>query len=590
MKRFDGETLVADVSCIVLGALFAIALAVLAARLKEVQVQDTADYRYAYSRQAVRRVQLAGARGRILARGGEVLAGNRMSVSIVCDAAAFQEKTWNATVERIGKAIDAVAEVTRKPSPLDTDDIRRHVNRSLAMPLYVWRDVDHETLARFAENEELFEGFEAVVSEERHYPYGSVAAHLVGYVGRDRADAVAGDEKFNFFNPEMRGRAGVEHYYDSFLKGVPGESKLLVDARGFAIEETIVVEPRPGPDLTLTIDMRAQLAAEKELRGEKGACVVMDPRSGEVLAMVSAPGYDLNSFVPGITHDLYDRYMSDIGKPLLNRAAGGLYAPGSIFKPVVALAGLKLGYPPDETCECTGVYILGKMRIRCASRWGHGAVDMRSAIMKSCNPYFCNLGMDIGTNAIVSAAYELGLGAKTGIDFGLDSAGVIPDADWKMRTYGEKWFMGDLAQMSIGQGMLLVSPLQMARMAGAIGTGYLVTPKLLPGTGTERRKIGFSRRSLDVVRDGMRLVVTGGTGRRAGRGLAVDLCGKTGTAEIGKGETRRKNTWFIAYAPAREPSVAIAMLVENGDSGGGTAAPKARNVLAALFGERSDAQ
>ena len=588
MKRFDAETLTADVSCIVLGALFTVALAVLAVRLKEIQVKDTADYRYAYTRQAVRRVQLAGPRGRILARGGEVLAGNRKSVSIVCDAAAFQDKSWKGTVERIQKAIDAVAEVTRTPSPLDERDIRRHVNQSLAMPLYVWRDIDHETLARFSENEELFDGFEAVVSEERSYPYGTVAAHLIGYVGRDRADAVAGDEKFNFFHPEMRGRAGVEHYYDSFLKGVPGESKLLVDARGFAIEESVVVEPRPGPDLTLSIDMRAQLAAEKELRGEKGACVVMDPRNGEILAMVSAPGYNLNSFVPAISHDLYDRHVNDIGKPLLNRAAGGSYAPGSIFKPVVALAGLKLGYPPEQTYECTGVYALGKMRIRCASRWGHGPVDMRTGIMKSCNPYFCNLGMDIGTNAIVCAAHELGLGAKTGIDFGLDAAGVIPGADWKMRTYGEKWYTGDLAQMSIGQGMLLVSPLQMARMAGAIGTGYLVTPRLLPGQEIERRKINFSNHALGVVREGMRLVVTGGTGKRAGYNLAVDLCGKTGTAEIGKGETRRKNTWFIAYAPARDPVVSIAMLVENGDSGGGTAAPKARNVLAAIFGERSE--
>jgi penicillin-binding protein 2 len=587
MKRFDKESLTADVACIVLGVLFVICLAVLAVRLKEVQVKDTADYRYAYSRQAVRRVQLAGERGRILSRGGEVLAGNRKSVSIVCDAAAFQKKTWRATVESIQTAIKEVALLIGAGQGIGERSIRRHVNQSLAMPLAVWSDVDHTVLARFLENEDKIKGFSVVVSEERVYPYGAVASHLIGYVGRDRAETVAGDEKFNFFHPEMRGRSGVEHYYDSYLKGVPGESKLLVDARGFAIEENVVIEPRPGPDLTLSIDMKVQLAAEKELRGEKGACVVMDPRNGEILAMVSQPGYNLNSFVPGISHDLYDRYVNDPGKPLLNRAAGGSYAPGSIFKPVVALAGLKLGYPYAEKYECTGVYTLGKMHIRCANRWGHGPLDMPEAIMKSCNPYFCNLGMDIGTNAIVKAAHELGLGEKTGIDFGLDSSGVIPVADWKMRTYGEKWFMGDLAQMSIGQGMLLVSPLQMARMVGAIGTGYLVTPKLLPEAETIRRKVDFPKNALKVVREGMRRVVDGGTGKRAGKDLAVELCGKTGTAEIGKGEMRRKNTWFIAYAPRENPTVALAIIIENGDSGGGTAAPKARNILAAIFGERS---
>lgn len=587
MKRFDGESLAGDIACIVLGGVFAVALAVLAVRLKELQVHDAADYRYAYSRQAVRRVQLAGPRGRILARRGEVLAGNRKSVSIVCDAAAFQERTWKGTVDNIARAVESVSRTTLVASPLDKDDIRRHVERSLAMPLVVWRDIDHSVLARFSEKKDDHEGFDVFVSEERVYPYGAVAAHLIGYVGRDRADTVAGDAKINFFHPEMRGRSGIENYYDSFLKGVPGESELVVDARGFAMEETLVVPPRRGPDVTLTIDLPVQLAAEKELGGVKGACVVMDVRSGEILAMTSAPGYDLNTFIPGISHGLYDRYLKDPAKPLLNRAVGGLYTPGSIFKPIVALAGLKLGYPARGKYDCTGVYTLGMMRIRCASRWGHGPVDMRGAIMKSCNPYFCNLGLDIGTNAIVKAAREFGLGEKTGIDFGLDAAGTVPVGDWKMRTYGEKWFTGDLAQMSIGQGMLLVSPLQMARMAGALATGYLVTPRLLAGGSPVRRKVDFGKAALDEVREGMRLVVNGGTGRLGGEGLAVDICGKTGTAEIGKGATRRKNTWFIAYAPARDPRVAIALLVENGESGGGTAAPRARNVLAAIFGKRS---
>ena len=211
MKRFDKESLTADVACIVLGVLFVICLAVLAVRLKEVQVKDTADYRYAYSRQAVRRVQLAGERGRILSRNGEVLAGNRKDVSIVCDAAAFQKKTWKATVESIQKAVKDAASLIGARQEIDERYIKRHVNQSLAMPLVVWSDVDHAVLARFSENEDKIKGFSVVVSDERVYPYASVASHLIGYVGRDRAEAVAGDEKFNFFHPEMRGRSGVEH-------------------------------------------------------------------------------------------------------------------------------------------------------------------------------------------------------------------------------------------------------------------------------------------------------------------------------------------------------------------------------------------
>jgi penicillin-binding protein 2 len=211
---------------------------------------------------------------------------------------------------------------------------------------------------------------------------------------------------------------------------------------------------------------------------------------------------------------------------------------------------------------------------------------MRTALKKSCNPYFCNLAQEIGTNAVIGAARELGFGEKTGVDFGIDMAGTVPDAEWKMRQYRERWYFGDLLQMSIGQGMLLSSPLQMARLAGAIGTGWLVTPRLKADLPCERRRIAFSDGHLAVVREGMRMVVDGGTGRRAGEGVSVEISGKTGTAEVGRGENRRKNTWFIAYAPSRNPTVAVAMVVEDGESGGGTAAPKVGEILKEIFNDR----
>ena len=576
---------------VVLALVFVLGLLHLGFRLWDVQVDAAADYGYASARQSVRRVQVGGERGRILDRRGNVLAGNRTSYSVVCHPASFQQRTWEATVDRIVEAVSNMAAVVGRPSPLDRRSIRRHVNQSLAMPLDVWRDISEQEVARVAEHALESPGFAIRETSERIYPQGSVGAHLLGYVGRDKGDLEAGDEKYSFYAPELRGRAGIENYYDSYLRGVSGERKLLVDARGFAIREWSVVEPKPGPDLTLTIDLSVQRAAERQLEGRKGACAVVDPRTGDVLALASAPGFDPNAFVPVLSRERYERYASDPLKPLLNRVCGGTYAPGSTFKPVVALAGLAIGFPDSVRYDCTGVFELGSMQLRCASRWGHGKLDIRQALMKSCNPFFCNLGLDIGTNAVCAAARAFGLGAGTGLDFCIDGAGTVPDAEWKMQTYGEKWFQGDLAQMSIGQGMLLVTPLQMALVAGAIGTGFRVTPHLKAGSVSERRPLPFASEHLAVVRDGMRMVVNGdgevrGTGWRGGDGVAVSVSGKTGTAEVGRGATRRKNTWFIAYAPSENPSVAVALVIENGDSGGGTAAPCVAEILKRIFGAK----
>ena len=583
------ESSVGTLACWLVAAMFAVGFVHLVANLRDVQVTGAADYNYASSRQSVRRVQTAGLRGRILGRGGEILAGNRPSLSIVCLPESFEKRSWSNTVAAIGRAVEAVGVAIGLKSPLTERAISRHVSQSLALPLFVWRDVGEKELAFFCEHERDFPGFAVMETAERTYPGGALASHVVGYVGRDRGEALAGDEKFSYFASEMRGRSGLEAYYDGFLRGVPGERKLLVDARGFAIRGWTVVDSQPGPDLVTTLDLRVQRAAELQLRGEKGACVVMDPRNGEVLALASAPGFDLNAFVPALSSATYARYTEDPAKPLLNRACGGAYAPGSTFKPVTALAALLAGYPPDEEYNCTGSFACGGMTLHCMSRWGHGPLDVRHALMKSCNPFFCNLGMGIGTNAFRRAARAFGLGARTGLDLGVDRAGVVPDGEWKMRTYGERWYPGDLAQMSIGQGMLLATPLQMARVAGAIGTGRLVTPHLRRDASVESSPLPFPEEHLRVVREGMRMVVAGdgpvrGTGWRAGEGVSVPVSGKTGTAEVGTGERRRKNAWFLAYAPSDAPVAAVALVVENGESGGGMAAPKVCEILKTLFG------
>ena len=573
---------------LVAGAVFAAGLLHLAVRLHEVQVETAADYNYASARQSIRRVRIGGARGRILDRNGRVLADNRTSLSLVCHPSFFQQRTWEGTAAGMREAIAGVERVIGRPASVTDAMVRRHVDRLLPLPLTVWRNLDAGELARFCEREANFPGFSVQESEERVYPRGESAAHALGWVGATVADAeAAGDERFYFIAPELHGKSGIEYQYDTFLSGVPGERKVLVDARGFAIRDWTVVEPKKGPDLALTLDADVQSLVERQLVGVRGACVVLDPRSGEILALASAPAFDPNTVR---RPDRYRALAEDPAKPLLDRAAGGAYAPGSTFKPVTALAALSVGYPADGTYVCEGVFTLGEMRLHCARRWGHGEMDLRHALMLSCNPFFCNLGLEAGTNVLCATARAFGLGRRTGVDLGVDSAGVVPDEGWKMRTYREKWYMGDLAQMSIGQGMLLVSPLQMALVAGALGTGYRVTPHLKAGLKSDRSPLPFPAEHLALVREGMRMVVAGdgetrGGGWRCGEGLAVPVSGKTGTAEVGRGATRRKNTWFIAFAPSDNPRVALALVVENGESGGATAAPRANAILKGIFGE-----
>ena len=571
-----------------LGVVVLAALAHLAVNLRGVQVDGAAEYSYSGARQSLRRVQTAGIRGRILARDGSSLAENRACVSIVCDAAPLRAKTYLKTADNIEASLVRLSDLLGREIPLAHTNIYHHVKSQTAVPLVIWRNLGEDDIARFAENSRLFPGFSLSCSAQRRYPMGAAVGHLTGYVGRSRGNAVAGDQRFYSYAPEMVGRAGLEAYYDDYLRGVSGDDRVLVDSLGYAVRHWTVVAPQKGPDLVITIDPKLQLAAMRELSGCRGACVVMDPRNGEVLAMASSPSFDPNVFVPFITDEEYSRLRDDSQLPLLNRAVNGTYAPGSTFKPITAIAGLSLGYPELHRYECSGVYQLAELSLRCSRRWGHGELDLRHALMASCNPFFCNLGMDVGTNQLLSVARDFGLGSRTGIDFPAEPSGVVPDAEWKWKNYRERWYPGDLAQLSIGQGMLLVSPLQMARVAGALGTGYLTTPHLRYGAEVRREVLPFSRQHLRIVQEGMRMVVTGeghirGTGWRGGEGVPVHVSGKTGTAEIGSRANRRKNTWFIAYAPSENPSVAVALVVENGESGGSTAAPRCANILRECF-------
>ena len=463
-----------------MAAVFAAGFTVLAVRLKEEQVDNAGKHRQEMQFQSFRRVQTAGLRGRILDRNGTVLADNRLSLDIVANPEAFKASAkGETTIGNMMKAIERASKVVGRPSNLDEKTLRRHLGRELARPVAVWRDVTEAELARFSEHSRELPGFDCTAGAERVYPCGELAAHLVGRVRRDMHRVESGDTKINFVDKDLCGREGLELQYDEYLRAMPGEEILLVDARGYAKSRKTLVEARDGFDLKLELDAELQREAERQLEGEKGALVAIDPRNGAVRALASAPAFDPNDCVPVFRKETYDRLAKDPAKPLLNRATSGTYAPGSTFKPITALAGMSTGRSPRETRICTGVYELGGMKIKCGRTWGHGDVDMIRALRESCNPYFCALGVATGTNALCRMAKTFGLGARTGIDFPTDAAGLVPDASAKARLDpGSRWRLGDLAQMSMGQGMLLVTPLQMARLAGALGTGSLFVPRL----------------------------------------------------------------------------------------------------------------
>ena len=575
-----------------LALLFGAAVVFLAQALHQVQVERSSDFTRDQARQSIRRVQVPGPRGRISDRNGVCLAENRPSYCIALYAEELQKRgRWSQTISAVNEEIDRMAAVLGIPRAISHAAVSNHVIRSLPMPLLAWRDVDERTLARWAERSEEFRGVDVYVQPERSYPQGPLAAHVLGYVLRDRPrprpsekPAEGGGERMHFYLPEMVGKNGLEQKYNDLLTGELGEQLIRVDARGYKHKVWQGRQEKAGQDLHLTLDARVQHALERALQGLCGAGVVIDPRNGEVLALASAPAYDPNDFLAD-----YARLNADGARPLFNRAVQGRYAPGSTFKPVTALAAMMTpGFSPEDTHECHGVFVLGNMRLRCWNTYGHGAVAMRKAMEQSCNCYFCNLGHTIGYAAIYGQAHQLGLGARLGIDLPSESAGLLPTEEWKQSAYREKWRPGDTCQIAIGQGMLLTTPLQMASLTAAIANGgTLYRPHLVRQEPEVIRTIAWTPQALAMVHAGMHDVAALGTGRRV-RIRGTEVSAKTGTAEVDIGGRRHKNTWVTAFAPSDAPRVAVAMLVEDGISGGQTVAPLVREVLLAMFEEPKD--
>ena len=482
------------------------------------------------------------------------------------------------------------------PRGITSEDLRNHVRRRLPLPLIAWRDLDPAALARWAEQASGLPGVELHAQPARVYPADAATAHVVGYVGRAEI-AADPDEPFDFDLPETAGRSGIERRYDRLLRGEPGGRLVRVDASGFRHADLGGRPPRPGNDLLLTLDLDVQRAAERVFTGKHGAAVVLDARNGDVLALFSAPAFDPNELIPAISHERWRALSDDPGHPLFNRATGGAYPPGSTFKPVVAVAVQRAGISPQTVFACGGAIDLGGHTFNCWERAGHGPLALVDALRASCNVYFYRAALHVGPDPILRAAAELGLERRTGVDLDTESPGLLPSDAWKRRVLREGWRDGDTCNLAIGQGALNVTPLQMAVVAAALANGgRVVRPRLLGATrpygGTAfelvppepPRDLGWPAAVLAPIREGMRQVVMSenGTGRRA-RTAVVEAAGKTGTAEFGPREARRKRGWMIAFAPYDAPRYAIALVVDDALSGGLTAAPLVKELLEALF-------
>jgi penicillin-binding protein 2 len=468
------------------------------------------------------------------------------------------------------------------------------------MPVRVRRGLTLEEVAKVEEWRLELPGVVVEVEPQRVYPTSRFAAHLLGYVREVNEEQM---RPGRHRRGDLAGQSGLERLLDDYLRGQDGGEEVEVDAVGRPVRVIRRQEPRPGAHVVTTVDRRIQAVAEAAMGEHAGSIVVLDPKSGDLLAMTSRPAFPLDQFAGPLDREAWLRLVKDPHHPLLNRAIQSQYAPGSLFKIVVAAAALQEGtITPFDRFRCRPVFHLGQWAFKNWEDKDWGEINLYQAIVRSCNTFFYQLGLKLGAEPIARYARQFGLGAPTEIPLGGEKVGLIPSPQWKRERFGERWHPGDTINVSIGQGQVLVTPLQVARMMSAIANGGILwRPRLVqrvesPGgrvlhaepaavTGTINLSPvvwEFLRRSLwGVVNDG-------GTGAAARLGR-VAVAGKTGTAQTVRGSDAAKgqdHAWFAAYAPAEDPTVVVVVLVERGGKGGQAAAPIARRVLEGIFLER----
>jgi penicillin-binding protein 2 len=597
------------------GAVFA----TLVARLSQLQFFEAEHYRKLADENHIRLVLAPPERGQILDRFGRPLASQRQAgrVSVVPERLDDPE----ATLLQLSKFIDLPeSRVKRVLEEIQTNRIRR----ASFVPVTVVQELSYEEFARLRVRAVEMDGVDVQMASTRSYPRGRDFAHVLGYVARASADDLtrlaegrSPEEQRTFEellrHPDIRvGRQGMERFAEEWLRGRPGRRRVVTNAHGRPMEE---LEQDPanaaasGKDLFITIDAELQRIAIDRFEGESGAAVVIDVTTGEVLAMVSTPAFDPNSFVNGISGKDYAELRDNPMAPLYPRAHGGVYPPGSTFKMVVATAALEAGVvKTTDTVRCGGSYRFGNRTWHCWKKEGHGTMNMHNAIKHSCDVYFYEIARRTGVRKIAEVSHKFGFGETFVLGMTGGRSGLVPDPDWKLKARGEPWFEGETLNFGIGQGQLGTTPLQLALMTARIATtGAPIKPKLIGlGPPSDEDKLldaPLDAAIMEIQKAGMFGVSSepGGTAYRSGDlGLGGPrLSGKTGTAQVRRisAEERRKgirlgdsiarelrdHALFVAYAPADNPRYAVSVIVEHGEGGSRTAAPVGRDILAAAI-------
>jgi len=540
-------------------------------------------------RNRIKTVPVLAPRGKLLDRDGRVIVDNQ---------AAF---TLLLTRENLNMDhIDGIAAGLH----LDPAEVRARVKRFSSRPKYVPVVIKQEltpaeiTFVESHRDANTYPEMELIQNQRRLYPKNGLAAHAIGYVGEVSEPELDTTEFAKYAQGAIVGKAGLERQYNDMLMGVDGERRVVVDSSGREREVLESTEATPGNSLQLTLDLDLQAVAELALQGQRGAVVALDPRSGEVLAMVSRPAFDPNAFAAHITNEYWKELTSGNDNPMLNRAIQAQFAPGSTFKPIMALAGLETGAIDDhDTFHCPGGATFFGRFFKCWQKRGHGTVNVHLGIVQSCDVFFYNLGNKLGIDNIAMYAEMAGIGKKTGIDLPGEAEGLMPSSKWKLRTQRQKWYAGETISVSIGQGAVTVTPLQLAAAIGGIVSGgnWFKPHMVKAAAALEPRHADLRAESVASIVSGMYGVVNeGGTGAAA-RIEGIEFSGKTGSAQRVSNDLRKSgvldadeakdNGWFVGFAPRQNPEIVVAVLLEGGEHGA-LAAPVARDVIKSYFDKK----
>ncbi len=570
---------------------FVVAAVLIASAYWLVQVVHGSYYRELSDNNRLRKVPIKAPRGLIYDRHGRLLVDNVPSYQLYLDRSRSRD---------VGQSLRYAASILDRPVESLETELERYSRTSRFSPVLLAESLSLSDVARFSVETLEHPEFEIEVGHLRVYRHGSIAAHLLGYLGE------AGERDLERWPDSLRvgdlvGRSGAEHAFDVSLRGEAGERVVVVDSRGRPLEEHGSEEARPGRALRLTLDLDLQQEAARYFTDRVGAAVALDPRNGELLALVSSPAFDPNLFARRLRGSQWKDILESEHHPLQNRALQSEYSPGSVFKIVLAIAGLNdQVVSRQEKVFCNGSTRIYDRRFRCWKRSGHGSVDLRTAIKESCDIYFYHLGQKLGITRIAHYARLLGLGSATGLGVAGEKAGLVPDLEWSQRVRREPWYPGETISVAIGQGPLLATPLQVASMMATVANGgRRITPHFELGKPHEDgTMLPVKPAVLETVREALKAVVTErGTGAAA-HIPGIDIAGKTGTVQVVEQKTwvsnedlpfkMRDHAWFAAFGAYDGPELVVVVFVEHGGKGSEQAAPLAKRLYEKYFeGDRA---